>query len=148
MSDGVIHQHARDVAEFLAAASDAEGYVTGWSQRAAATMAGLTYYQFRDGLHRLAILGAAKTIRSGNATLPPVYRILLPLDDILARIGAPTEATSSADPSMAERSIRDRVACDRMLARLLKFHGRNPPDAEAAAAVARLRAAFTKDAFA
>jgi hypothetical protein len=55
------------------------------------------------------------------------------------RNGTMREASPVYNPRVdADREEANREACDRLLARLLKYHGRRPPDEDSRQAVARL----------
>jgi hypothetical protein len=55
------------------------------------------------------------------------------------RNGTMREASPEYNPRVdADREAANSEACDRLLARLLKYHGRRPPDEDSRQAVARL----------
>jgi hypothetical protein len=107
------------------------GVVRGQSRRSLAALAGISYWRAKKTIEELSDLGLVACL-PGASLLFPAWRV--------------TAAAVSASPQVpwdttteAQWRAAGRASCTKALARLLKVHGDRPPDAEAAAAVARIR---------
>lgn len=117
----------------MVAMADAAGVVHGQSRRMLAVTSGISYWNIKRAIDELSDLGIV-AFEPGGSTLFPSWRLSLD-----AAVEPEARPQADWELSAAERRAANRASCNRALARLLMVHGDNPPDAEAAAAVARIR---------
>lgn len=135
--------HLSPSAIVLAAAmlrlADGHGEIAGMSRSGLAAAAGLPFWRVKNAIDELVEAGIVVMRASTRGVLHPVWRIAL---SSVPAAPAGAQEAGSGGAATGTQEERNRIACRRALAALLKYHGDNPPDAESAAAVARIRAAL------
>jgi hypothetical protein len=121
----------------LSGLADADGCVSGISLNGLAQRTRIGRGRIRHMMGALTDAGVVLR-RDGDHALFPHW-IVHPLDP--GEPVAPAVATAFARTE-GQRRAANRRACNRALAALLKHHGDNPPDGDAALAVARIRSAL------